>query len=123
MTKDDRIVEIAKGLGAMPRLDPAWRSLAMVFTFDGKYPSNFGYCFTGDGADDWKPVSNREDELDDEVTGLRETLAEETGSAFSQVLFRLERETGRIAFDFAYEGKRWEVTPRNVAEVIAAIRP
>ena len=122
VTKDDRIVEIAKGLAAMPRLDPAWRLLAIVFTFEGKYPSNFGYCFTGVGADDWKPVSNRDDELDDEVTGLRETLTEESGHAFQQVLFRLDRDTGKISFDFAYEGKRWEVNPRNVGEIVAALR-
>ena len=40
----------------------------------------------------------------------------------SPVLFRLDRDTGKISFDFAYEGKRWEVTPRNVGEIVAALR-
>ena len=123
MSKDDLLVAIARGLVALPRLHPDWRSLAIVFTVRGRYPSNFGYCYTGPAAEDWAAFTNREDDLDDDVVSLREEMAAQTGRRWTQALFRLHREGAAIDAEFAYDGEPWRVRPADPDPTIQALRP
>lgn len=121
VSKDELVVEIARGLAKQPDLPDDWASLAMVFSFDGNLPSSFGYAYLPD--DDWEAISSETDDLDDDVVSLRETLKAESGAAFRQALFRVTRDTGEIKFEFAYDEKRWAITPGNLTEMIATLKP
>ena len=122
--KDELIVKIAKGIAASPQLDPNWKSLAMVFTFDGGYPSNFGYYYTGDGQNDWTAFSSISDELEDDVIELRDVMNQESKAQWHQGLFQLLRDAREMKFEFTYNGEtRWKVTPGNLDQVVQKLRP
>lgn len=121
VSKDDLVVEIARGLAGLSDLPDDWASVAMVFSFKGgKYPSSFGYAFDED--DEWTAVSSDLDTLDDNVAALRAELKAESGHEWAQGLFRLKR-TGEVSFEFAYDLDKWKVTPANLDEMIATLKP
>jgi hypothetical protein len=123
-TKDELIAKIAKEIVALERLDPNWKSLSLVFTFDDGSPSNFGYCYTGDGQDDWSAFSSTSDQLDDDLIKLREVMKAETNASWHQGLFQLSRDQREMTFEFTYDGEtRWKVTPGNVNQVVGELRP
>ena len=120
VSKDELVVAIAQGLAGLSDLPADWASLAMVFTFKGgRYPSSFGYAWAKDG--EWTAISSDMDELDDNVAALRAELKAESGHEWLQGLFSVKR-TGEVGFEFAYE-ERWKVTPANLEEMIAALKP
>jgi hypothetical protein len=122
--KDALIARIAKEIAASPRLDPDWKSLSVVFTFDDDYPSNFGYCYTGDGQSDWTAFSNTSDELEEDLIKLREVMKQETDAEWHQGLFQLLRDRREMKFEFTYNGEtRWKVTPGNLDTVVRELRP
>ena len=122
--KDELIVKIAKAIAASPRLDPEWKSLSVVFTFDDSSLSNFGYCYTGEGRNDWRAFSSTSDELDDDLIKLREVMKAESKAEWRQGLFQLVRDTREIKFEFTYDGEtRWVVTPGNLDQIVQALRP
>jgi len=43
--KDALIAKIASEIAASSRLDPGWKALSIVFTFDDDLPENFGYYY------------------------------------------------------------------------------
>ena len=123
-TKDELIAKIAKEIAASERLDPDWKSLSIVFTFEDESPSNFGYYYTGDGQSDWNAFSSTSDQLDDDLIELRDVMKNETKASWHQGLFQLMRDQREMTFEFAYDGeKRWKVTPGNVDQVVNALRP
>jgi hypothetical protein len=123
-TKDELIAKIAKEIAASERLDPDWKSLSLVFTFDDDSLSNFGYYYTGDGQSDWNAFSSRSDELDDDLIKLREVMKEESKASWHQGLFQLLRDEREMNFEFTYDGEtRWKVTPGNVDQVVRELRP
>jgi hypothetical protein len=123
-TKDELIAKIAKGITSLERLDPNWKALSLVFTFDDELPSNFGYYYTGNGQGDWGAFSSTSDQLDDNVIKLREVMKEESRASWHQGLFQVLREQREMKFEFTYNGEtRWKVTPGNVDQVVDALRP
>jgi hypothetical protein len=123
-TKDELIVKIAQKIAASERLDPNWKSLSMVFTFDDDSLSNFGYYYTGDGPSDWSAFSSRSDQLDDDLVKLRQVMKEESKASWHQGLFQLLRDEREMKFEFAYDGEtRWKVTPANLDQVVQELRP
>jgi hypothetical protein len=122
--KDELIAKIAKEIATSERLDPNWKSLSIVFTFEDDSPSNFGYCYTGDGQSDWNAFSSTSDQLDDDLIKLRQIMKEESNASWHQGLFQLLRDEREMKFEFAYDGKtRWKVTPGNVDQVVGELRP
>jgi hypothetical protein len=123
-SKDELIVKIAQEIAASKRLDPNWKSLSMVFTFEDDSLSNFGYCYTGDGPGDWSAFSSRSDELDDDLTKLRQIMKDESKASWHQGLFQLIRDRREMMFEFTYDGEtRWKVTPGNLDRMIQELRP
>jgi hypothetical protein len=123
MTKDELVVEIAREIASAPRLAPDWKALAMVFSIESGGASNFGYCYTGPGEDDWAAFSIGSRQIESDLRQLREVMRQETGSEWRQVLFQIVRATGELSFNFAYDETRWKVTPANLHSMIAMLRP
>lgn len=122
--KDELIAKIAQEIAASTRLHPDWKSLSLVFTFDDDSPSNFGYCYTGDGPGDWSAFSSTSDELDDDLIRLRQIMEEESKATWHQGLFQLLREQREMTFEFTYDGEtRWKVTPENIDQMVQTLRP
>lgn len=122
--KDELIAKIAKEIAASPRLDPQWKALSIVFTFDDDFPSNFGYYYTGEGDSDWSAFSSTSDELDEYLIRLREVMRRETNAAWHQGLFQLIRDRREMKFEFAYgDETRWKVTPANLDQLVRELRP
>jgi hypothetical protein len=123
-SKDELIAKIAKEIAASERLDPAWKSLSMVFTFDDGSLSNFGYYYTGDGPSDWSAFSSRSDQLNDDLIELRQVMKDESKASWHQGLFQLLRERREMTFEFTYDGEtRWKVTPGNLDQMVQTLRP
>jgi hypothetical protein len=123
-TKDELIVKIAKAIAASPRLDPAWKSLSVVFTVENDSVSNFGYCYTGDGPKDWKAFSCRTDQLESDLIELREVMKQESKAEWHQGLFQLVRDSREMKFEFTYDGEtRWKVTPASLEQMMRELRP
>lgn len=123
MSKDELVRDIAEQIANAPDLDPGWRSLAIVFTLGASSRSNFGYCYTGEGEDDWEAFTIRSAPLYDELARLRQILKDESGGEWRQALFQIIRQTRELKLNFAYDETRWKVTPGNLKEMIAALRP
>jgi hypothetical protein len=122
--KDELIAKIAKQIAASERLDPGWKSLSMVVTFDDGSLSNFGYYYTGDGPSDWSAFSSTSDELDDHLIKLRQVMKDQSKANWHQGLFQLRRDQREMTFEFTYNGEtRWKVTPGNVDQMVQALRP
>lgn len=121
--KDELVAKIARAIAASPRLDPEWKSLSLVFTFDNGSLSNFGYCYTGEGQNDWMAFSSRSDELEEDLIKLREVMKEESKAEWHQGLFQLIRDSRRMTFEFTYGGEtRWKVTPANLDQMVRELR-
>jgi hypothetical protein len=123
MTKDELVVDIAREIASAPRLSPDWESLAVVFSIESGHSSNFGYCYTGPGDDDWAAFSIGSRQIDSDLRRLREVMRQETGSEWRQALFQIVRTTGELSFNFAYDETRWKVIPANLHSMIAMLRP
>lgn len=122
--KDELVRKIAQEIAASPKLDPDWKALSLVFTFEGDALSNFGYSYTGDGQGDWSAFSSTSDELEHDLIKLREVMQQETNAAWRQGLFQLLRDQREIKFEFAYNGEaRWKVTPGNLDKIVRELRP
>jgi hypothetical protein len=122
--KDELIVEVVKEIVKSPKLNPEWKSLSMVFTFENDLPSNFGYYYTGDGQRDWSAFSSSSDKLRNDVIKLREVMKDESKAEWHQGLFQLLRSEAKMKAEFTYKGEtRWQVTPANYEQVVHELRP
>lgn len=101
-----------------------WTELTVVFTFDddGDVNSSYGYAYDAKG--DWTAISFRPRDVRPQVNAYREWLRQEGDKGFIKMLFQFNRVTRKVNADFEYDDpSRWQVTPKNVDQMIQELRP
>ncbi len=123
-TKDDLVHKAGALLLQDPEIKGSdWTGIAVVFeTADGRNYSVGGYIYT---ADDWNGFNPEEDEaLSELLFTLREHTATNGQPPFVACLLQISRADMKIKIDFEYEDPaRWKVTPRNLDQMVAEMRP
>jgi hypothetical protein len=107
-----RLAEAIAGDSAL--LLDGWTHLVLVSRVEADTPDLTGFCYTADGRA--ASVAPKDFGIFDALEQLRAAMAEADGKKpWIAALFRIERETGKLAMEFEYnQPERWIVTPDNV---------
>jgi hypothetical protein len=107
-----RLAEAIAGDSAL--LLDGWTHLVLVSRVEADTPDLTGFCYTADGRA--ASVAPKDFGIFDMLEQLRAAMAEADGKKpWIAALFRIERETGKLAMEFEYnQPERWIVTPDNV---------
>jgi hypothetical protein len=107
-----RLAEAIAGDNAL--LLDGWTHLVLVSRVEADTPDLTGFCYTADGRA--ASVAPKDFGIFDVLEQLRAAMAEADGKKpWIAALFRIERETGKLAMEFEYnQPERWIVTPDNV---------
>jgi len=115
MDRDALIHRLAETIaGDQSLLLNGWTHLVLVSRFGDGTLNMTGFCYTNDGRA--VPVSPKDFSIFGVLEQLRDAMAQVDGKKpWIAALFRIERETGKLATEFEYEqAERWAVTPANV---------
>ena len=124
-TNMDMMGQIVKAINQSGDLDKvSWAEFSSVFEMDddGELAGSYGYAY--DAAGIYTAVAFLTPSVASAVEAYREWLRLEGDKGFKKMLLQFNRVSFRVKAEFEFENlSRWQITPRNVDEMIAKLRP
>lgn len=120
----DPVIDLVRDLVAhMAGRPEEWDTFAMVIRLDGgRLSGTWGYAYSADGAA--TPVASRPSAIKPALDAFLADRYGADGTLPAQILLQYDRTTRNYQLTFEdTDATRWQVTPDNVDEVAAQLRP
>ncbi len=119
MDKDALIHELGAAIVSNPKVaGQPWKRYALVARLDAQQSKLNGFAYDALGG--YQPVTPKGIEIHDKLAALREAMCVDGKAPWGACVVRIDRDTQKITVEFEYEHpERWDVTPKNVAEIAA----
>lgn len=105
---------------------PPWHEFAFVIEFfddNGDYAGSFGRLFDPSGTS-YPMTANIPNELEKLIQNYERSLRPPSGEVMKRMLIQYNRNTGQVRAEYEYDDEtRWDITPANIEEASAALRP
>ncbi|MCY1399813.1 hypothetical protein D3C76_279320 [compost metagenome] len=101
-----------------------WSEFSLVVTVDDpdRCSQCYGYAYSDSG--DWYAATPKVRDIENSVISYREALRADYEVGFKKILFQFNKKTRRVNVQFEFEDSdRWKITPSNLDEMIATLRP